>query len=282
MNSLREYLISSGEKPIPSVNYLEGVVKDYPWFSMGHKLLARVSGRITPQVALMLYMHKSPAFFYKDYPRSEAVSCDVEEQGNIDTNALDVESCVVADATLVESREEVELTPVESIAPPLSTPLPPPLPPLPPPPPQMKPVLSETPPPMPKRVEEKVEIESIHVVEDRSKSEIIEKFLTGGDHKIVPKDNVPECIVDDAASVVSSGKTDYITPKLIKSQSRIEFTPEDDDEFLTEELAEIYKKQELYEQSMKIYTRLKLIYPEKSVYFADILSGLEKLVEKNN
>ena len=51
---------------------------------------------------------------------------------------------------------------------------------------------------------------------------------------------------------------------------------EDDDEFYTEELAQIYEKQGLFEEARKIYIKLGLLYPKKSVYFAEIISRLDE------
>lgn len=55
---------------------------------------------------------------------------------------------------------------------------------------------------------------------------------------------------------------------------------DDDEEFCTEELAQIYEKQGLFEQARKIYVRLGLLYPKKSVYFAEIISRLDEKIEK--
>ena len=55
---------------------------------------------------------------------------------------------------------------------------------------------------------------------------------------------------------------------------------EDDDEFYTEELAQIYEKQGLFDQARKIYVKLGLLYPKKSVYFAEIISRLDEKLEK--
>ena len=51
---------------------------------------------------------------------------------------------------------------------------------------------------------------------------------------------------------------------------------EDDDEFYTEELAQIYANQGLFAEARKIYVKLSLRYPKKSVYFAEIISQLDE------
>ena len=52
-------------------------------------------------------------------------------------------------------------------------------------------------------------------------------------------------------------------------------------EFLTETLARIYIKQKKYDRALAIIRSLYLNYPEKSIYFADQIRFLEKLVRIN-
>ena len=51
---------------------------------------------------------------------------------------------------------------------------------------------------------------------------------------------------------------------------------EDDEEFVSEELAEIYAKQGLFDEAIAIYRKLSLQDLQKSIYFAELIGQLEK------
>ena len=84
--------------------------------------------------------------------------------------------------------------------------------------------------------------------------DIIERFLNVGDYRIVAEQGDQES-APDVALVADSDA---------------------DDEFVSEDLAEIYLSQGLYEQAIAIYRQLSLQNSEKSVYFAEIISKIEK------
>ena len=98
---------------------------------------------------------------------------------------------------------------------------------------------------------EEVDLEAVHQV---STEDIIERFLKLDDYRIVAKDG------DDS---------DLATPKM-----------EDDDELVSEEIAEIYEKQGLYAEAIATYRKLSLLNSEKSIYFARLISEIEDKAAK--
>ncbi len=84
--------------------------------------------------------------------------------------------------------------------------------------------------------------------------DIIERFLNVGDYRIVAEQGDSDTAPDVTLAAVSDA----------------------DDEYVSEDLAEIYLSQGLYEQAIAIYRQLSLQNSEKSVYFAEIISKIEK------
>ena len=87
-----------------------------------------------------------------------------------------------------------------------------------------------------------------------STEDIIDRFLKLEDYRIVAKDG------DDS---------DLATPQM-----------EDDDELVSEEIAEIYEKQGLYADAIATYRKLSLLNSEKSIYFARLISDIENKATK--
>ncbi len=85
-----------------------------------------------------------------------------------------------------------------------------------------------------------------------SNGEIIERFLRKGNYRIVVDDEGPDTEIVTEASI------------------------EDDDDIVSEELAEIYLAQGLKSQSIEIYRKLSLLNTEKSIYFAEKIDAIEK------
>ena len=82
---------------------------------------------------------------------------------------------------------------------------------------------------------------------------IIDDFLLEGEHRIT----IGEATTDEELSPM--GQSD-----------------EDEEEFVSEELAEIYAKQHLFDLAIEIYQKLSLQDTQKSVYFAELIEALKK------
>ncbi len=92
------------------------------------------------------------------------------------------------------------------------------------------------------------------------KSDLIDKFIVE-EPKITPK---PE-----------SKKSSFFNPIDMAKQSL-----EEDQELSTETLAQVYLDQELFDKAILCYEYLKLKYPEKSSFFANQISSIQKQLKK--
>ena len=91
-------------------------------------------------------------------------------------------------------------------------------------------------------------------VQDRATAlcadDLIDDFLRAGDYRIVAEEGE----ADDEVKTVA----DF----------------DDEDDLVTEELAEIYRQQGLNDEACAIYRKLSLRNPEKSVYFAELIDEI--------
>ena len=84
----------------------------------------------------------------------------------------------------------------------------------------------------------------------RTKRLPIDRFLKEGGHRIVAEEG--EVVEEVRTEAELSG----------------------DDDLVTEDLAEIYLAQGLYDEAIAIYRKLSLLNPEKSVYFASLIDKI--------
>ncbi len=91
----------------------------------------------------------------------------------------------------------------------------------------------------------------IEVLTKITSSDIIDKFLRTDTHRIVAEE----------------GEVD--------SEIVTEAELSDDDDMVSEELAEVYLAQGLKDMAIETYRKLSLLNPEKSIYFAEIISKIE-------
>ena len=85
-----------------------------------------------------------------------------------------------------------------------------------------------------------------------SEGEIIDRFLRKGDYRIVAEEGDTE------------------------EEICTEATLDDEDEFVSEELAEIYLSQGLKMEAIEIYRKLSLLNTEKFAYFAEKIDTIQK------
>ena len=88
-------------------------------------------------------------------------------------------------------------------------------------------------------------------IAEESEGEIISRFLRKGDYRIVAEE----------------GETD----DFVQTEAEID----DEDDLVSEELAEIYLAQGLKCEAIEIYRKLSLLNSEKSVYFAEKIENIE-------
>ena len=88
-------------------------------------------------------------------------------------------------------------------------------------------------------------------IAEESEGEIISRFLRKGDYRIVAEDG------DVVDSVLTEAEID------------------DEDDLVSEELAEIYLAQGLKCEAIEIYRKLSLLNSEKSIYFAEKIEYIE-------
>ncbi len=88
-----------------------------------------------------------------------------------------------------------------------------------------------------------------------SQEQIIDKFLHLDNYRIVADEN-EACNLDD------------------EIMTEADFSDEDD--LVSEELAEVYLSQGLKSEAIAIYRKLSLLNPKKSIYFAKLIEQIEK------
>ena len=286
MDAFNQYLGRPDSAEIPSNAVLQALIRRYPWFTTARIVQSRISGKIDPELALRLTVRPVPDILLRSVGLNKVVDntpCGTtyspletmskretpeSEESQIDvSNVADQHEVAVNDtATLIT---ESEALPVESGGSQVSI--------------AQQEISQMCDHPSQDR-SVSVDAECAFASESESESrlseetmlvrendqmnadatadqeqhrsadltlEVIDRFLAEEPKRMVPREGIPEG--DISADSV-----------------------EEDDDMISEELAEIYRTQGLTERAKAIYTKLSLLYPEKSVYFAEIIGRINE------
>ena len=286
MDAFNQYLGRADSAEIPSNAVLQALIRRYPWFTTARIVQSRISGKIDPELALRLTVRPVPDILLRSVGLSTVVDntpCgttyssletmskrekleNAELQTDVSNVADQHEVAVNDTATLIT---ESEALPVESGVSQVSI--------------AQQEISQMCDHPSQDR-SVSVDAECAFASESESESrlseetmlvrendqmnadatadqeqhrsadltlEVIDRFLAEEPKRMVPREGIPEG--DISADSV-----------------------EEDDDMISEELAEIYRTQGLTERAKAIYTKLSLLYPEKSVYFAEIIDRINE------
>lgn len=286
MDAFNQYLGRPDSAEIPSNAVLQALIRRYPWFTTARIVQSRISGKIDPELALRLTVRPVPDILLRSVGLSTVVDntpCgttyssletmskrekleNAELQTDVSNVADQHEVAVNDTATLIT---ESEALPVESGVSQVSI--------------AQQEISQMCDHPSQAR-SVSVDAECAFASESESESrlseetmlvrendqmnadatadqeqhrsadltlEVIDRFLAEEPKRMVPREGIPEG--DISADSV-----------------------EEDDDMISEELAEIYRTQGLTERAKAIYAKLSLLYPEKSVYFAEIIDRINE------
>ena len=284
MDAFNQYLGRPDSAEIPSNAVLQALIRRYPWFTTARIVQSRISGKIDPELALRLTVRPVPDLLLRSvglnkvvdntpcgttYSSLETMSKRVtpeREESQIDvSNVADQHEVAVNEtATLIT---ESEALPVESEISPVSI------------------------------AEQEISQICDHLSQDRSVSVDAEcAFASGSESRLSEEtmlvqdnDQMDMNATADQEQHRSADLTLEVIDRFLAEEPKRmvprEGIPkgdisadsvEEDDDMISEELAEIYRTQGLTERAKAIYTKLSLLYPEKSVYFAEIIDRINE------
>lgn len=258
MDAFTQYLEQPNCAEVPSNAVLQALIRRYPWFTTARIMQSRISGKIDPVLALRLAVRPVPEMLLQSAGQQNVVI------DSIQASRTSIDDGTSAAAEKYESLSVKSYTPdvePESIPHVVSVPeilasaqqgaeaM------------AMSQGLDEADRKTQTTDEVEADQEELQAHEGAEEEkhdrplditmEVIDRFLAEEPKRMVPREGIPQGDMS-AESVV------------------------DDDDPASEELAEIYLAQGLTKRAKAIYAKLSLLYPEKSVYFAEIIDRIDK------
>lgn len=259
MDAFTPYLEQPNCAEVPSNAVLQALIRRYPWFTTARIMQSRISGKIDPVLALRLAVRPVPEMLLQSagqqnvvidsiqVPRTSGVSAAAEKDEfcSVKSYTPDVEPESIPHVVSVPEISASAQQGAEAMA------------------------VSQGPDVADRQTQTTDEVEAdqeeLQAREGAEKEkekeehdrplditmEVIDRFLAEEPTRMVPREGIPQG--DMSAESVA-----------------------DDDDPASEELAEIYLAQGLTKRAKAIYAKLSLLYPEKSVYFAEIIDRIGK------
>ena len=255
MDVFTQYIEQPNCAEVPSNAVLQALIRRYPWFTTARIMQSRISGKIDPVLALRLAVRPVPEMLLQStgqqnvvidsiqVPRTSGVSAAAEknEFRSVKSYTPDVEPESIPHVVSVPEISASAQQGAEAMA--------------------VSQGANEADRQIqdPEMVEADQEELQAHEGAEEEKHyrpsdmtmEVIDRFLAEEPKRMVPREGIPQG--DMSAESVA-----------------------DDDDPASEELAEIYLAQGLTMRAKAIYAKLSLLYPEKSVYFAEIIDRIGK------
>ena len=284
MDAFNQYLGRPDSAEIPSNAVLQALIRRYPWFTTARIVQSRISGKIDPELALRLTVRPVPDILLRSVGLSTVVDntpCGttyssletMSKREKLENAELQTDVSNVADQHEVAVNETATLItesgalPVESGGSQVSI------------------------------AQQEISQMCDHPSQDRSVSVDAECVSASGSESRLSEDTMlgqgNDQMNTDATADQEQHRSADLTLEVIdrflaEEPKRLvprEGIPEgdisadsveEDDDMISEELAEIYRTQGLTERAKAIYTKLSLLYPEKSVYFAEIIDRINE------
>lgn len=284
MDAFNQYLGRPDSAEIPSNAVLQALIRRYPWFTTARIVQSRISGKIDPELALRLTVRPVPDILLRSVGLSTVVDntpCGttyssletMSKREKLENAELQTDVSNVADQHEVAVNETATLItesgalPVESGGSQVSI------------------------------AQQEISQMCDHPSQDRSVSVDAECVSASGSESRLSEDTMlgqgNDQMNTDATADQEQHRSADLTLEVIdrflaeepKRLAPREGIPEgdisadsveEDDDMISEELAEIYRTQGLTERAKAIYTKLSLLYPEKSVYFAEIIDRINE------